>query len=85
MVAWPRRLEIIFWGVLRQLSLFRPLPNVVVVAADVLGVEIDKGVWRVFARYCVPHLAEDADIDGAHQLLSNDVEAVSYTHSQLIF
>lgn len=61
---------------IRNLSLFGPLPDSVIVAAHMLGVEIDKrlGVWIVFIL--IPDLAEYSNVDSAHQLLSDDVETM---------
>ena len=58
---------------LRQLSCLRPLPNVLEVAACVLGVEIDECFWRCWIP---PYLPEHADVDCAHELLPENVEAV---------
>lgn len=60
-------------NVFRQLVLLCPLPDLLKIAALVLCVEVDKwlGVVRVY-----PELPEDADVDGAHQLLAQDIEAV---------
>lgn len=41
-----------------------------------LGVEVDEWLWIVRVD---PDLAEDAHVDGAHELLSQDVETVSYS------
>ena len=76
-VSRPRRLQIIGWDILRQLSHLSPLPYGLVVATDMLRVEVNKGfrVW-VITAWLVPHLTKDADIDSAHELLPDDIDAV---------
>lgn len=62
----------------RQLPLLSPLSDRVEVLALVLGVEIDEGLGCVNIP---PHLAQESGIWLAHQLLADDVEAVSYARS----
>lgn len=68
-----RRLQEIRWNLLRQLILLCPLSKLLEIAAFVLSVEVDKWLGMVGVY---PELTEDANIDGAHELLADDVEAV---------
>ena len=53
--------------------LLRPLPHRLEIPTHVLRVEIDISArgWRV-----PPHLTQHANVDGAHELLSQDVETM---------
>jgi hypothetical protein len=54
---------------------FCPLPHIVKVPAPVDRVE----VWVRCGLFPVPpHLSEDRDVNSAHQLLANDVQAVCF-------
>ena len=55
-----------------------PLADSIEVPTGVSGIEIDVCLW---GRGIPPHLAEDADVDGTHQLLAENVEAVSWPES----
>lgn len=57
----------------RQLVLLSPFPDLLEIATSVLRVEIDEWLWGVWVE---PDLAEDAHVDGAHELLPENVEAV---------
>lgn len=67
------RLQEILWDVFRQLILLRPLTKLLKVAALVLGVEVDEWLGMVGVY---PELTEDANVDGTHELLAYDIEAV---------
>lgn len=69
------RLQEILWDVFRQLILLRPLTKLLKVAALVLGVEVDEWLGMVGVY---PELTEDANVDGTHELLAYDIEAVCY-------
>lgn len=70
---WP--LQIIVWCLGWQLVLLGPVTNSIKVSTCVDGVEVDEGLdGRV--RGLVPDLTQYTDVNIAHQLLANDVEAV---------
>lgn len=50
--------------------LLRPIPDLLEIATLMFGVKVHKG--RGFIRVN-PDLAEDADVDRAHQLLAEDI------------
>lgn len=81
-IATLRRLEEVLRDVGRDLVLLRPLTDAVEVSARVLGVEVDVCFWSVRHGWLEPDLTHDADVDGAHELLPDDVEAVRYPDSQ---
>ncbi len=56
---------------------FGPVSYRFEIAALVLCVEVDKGLGA-FAWRLVPDLSEHADINGAHKLLADNIEAVSW-------
>lgn len=58
---------------LRQLVLLCPIPDLLKIATLMVCIEVYKrrGLVRVN-----PDLAENTDVDGAHQLLADDIEAV---------
>ena len=74
-VAFLRPFQIIIWCILRQLVLLSPVAHRVKVSAGMDGVEIDERLDGR-SRGLVPDLTQDADVNIAHQLLANDVEAV---------
>lgn len=54
---------------------FGPGTDGIEVTTFVVRVEVDIGFqWRIMRL--IPNLAKDAGVDGAHELLANDVEAV---------
>lgn len=69
-------LQEIRWHIFCQLILLRPLPELLEIAALVLSVEVNEWLWMVRVG---PDLAKDAHVDGAHELLPQDVEAVCYS------
>lgn len=70
-----RWLQIVLRYFGRSLMFFCPLPHIVKVPALVDRVE----VWVRCGLFPVPpHLSEDRDVNGAHQLLANDVQAVCF-------
>jgi len=75
-IAFFGRLKEVFRWLLGNLTLFRPLPNGLEVSAGMLGVEIDERARVLATPSLHPDLSEHADIDSAHQLLAEDVEAV---------
>lgn len=75
MIPHLRRLQEIRWNFFRQLILFCPLSELLKIAALVLGVEVDEWL-RMVGVY--PELTENANVDGAHELLAYDIEAVCY-------
>lgn len=56
---------------------FGPGADGLVVAAFVLRVEVDEGFERRVGGL-EPDLAKDARVDGAHELLADDVEAMCW-------
>ena len=67
------RLQPIRRDLLWHLPLLRPLSDGIEVPALMPRVKVDVGGWRGGVE---PYLAQDADVDGAHELLAEDVEAV---------
>lgn len=63
-------LQEILWSVFRGLVLLGPLAHRLKVAARVFGVEIWECSGVVLT---VPNLTKQTDVDGAHQLLPQDV------------
>lgn len=57
----------------RGLVLFGPFPDGIKVPARMLGVEVHIRFWRVTVP---PYLAQHTYVDGTHELLTDDVEAV---------
>lgn len=54
--------------------LFSPSSDLFKVPASVFGVEVDV-CFR--GSLVPPHLTQNTDVDGAHELLADDVKAVS--------
>ena len=52
----------------RRLVLFGPFLHSIIISAFVVGVEVWESNWRLFVP---PHLAEDRDVNVAHELLTN--------------
>lgn len=73
MISRLGRLQEIRGNVFWQLILLSPLLNIFIIAASVLCVEVDKWLRMLWKQ---PNLAEDADINCAHELLSEDVKTV---------
>jgi hypothetical protein len=55
----------------------RPNPYVVKVPTLVHGVEVYEGL-QLLSWWLIPYLSENTDIRGAHELLTEDVEAVGW-------
>jgi hypothetical protein len=62
------------WHRLRKLSFFRPVPNIVKVFALMFCVEIHKRFRMIDIP---PHLAEQSCIRCTHQLLADDIQAMT--------
>jgi len=77
-IARPRRQQEVPRHLLRDLPGLGPRPDGLEVPTLVVGVEIDK---RLHGLGKHPDLPEDADVDGAHQLLADDVHAVRGVHA----
>lgn len=60
---------------LRQLMALCPIPDLLKIATLVFCIKVYKG--RRFIGVD-PDLAENPDVDGAHQLLADDIEAVCW-------
>lgn len=75
-VSVPWRLKKVLGRLFWQLSHFRPFSNIFKVAANVLGVEIDKCIGRLGSGWPIPDLSEHSNIDCAHELLSDNVQTV---------
>lgn len=58
----------------RNLSLFCPLPNRIEVLALMFRIEIHKSFWSLRIP---PHLPQDSSVWHTHELLANDVHAMS--------
>ena len=73
-VSFSRWLQEIRWDIFRQLVVLCPLTNSIKVFTFVSYVEVDVclGLLQV-----PPDLAEDASIDGTHELLPNDIKTMS--------
>lgn len=72
------RREVIIWHVFWQLVLFCPSSDVVVVSADVLGVEIDEWLGHGLVLGLPPNLSKNSNVNRAHELLTDDVHAVRH-------
>src|SRR5271169_4444734 len=70
-----RRLQEVTWYLCRHLVFLSPLTHGIEVATLVASVEIDicLGIFGV-----EPDLAENANVDGTHELLADYVEAVGW-------
>lgn len=68
-----RRLQEIAWNLCRQLVLLSVATNGLEVFALVLRVKVDKCLRAVRIQ---PDLAKHTGIDGAHQLLAEDIQAM---------
>jgi hypothetical protein len=76
-IARFRRLQKICRHILRQLMFLRPTPYVVKIPTPVHGIEVDKGL-QLLSWWPIPYLSEDPNISGAHELLTEDVQAVGW-------
>lgn len=78
LIALRRRLQKVSRMIVfsRQLMCFSPISDLLEIATCVDGVEVDEGL-RSFSWWLVPDLAKHTDIDSAHQLLAEYIEAVS--------
>lgn len=74
-VFWLWRLKVVLWNVRWRLVILGPVSDHLKVAADVLCVEIRKGLWVIFIP---PDLAQESNVDCAHQLLPEDVHTVCW-------
>jgi hypothetical protein len=72
-------LQKVHWNVVHvwQLVLLCPVTNRIEVSTLVDSVEVNECFWS-FAFWLIPHLTEDANVYGTHQLLAQDVEAVCW-------
>lgn len=75
-IALSRRVEEVFRHCIRYLVLTSPFSNVIKVPTDVMSIEVDVSFRKLSRRGLEPHLAHHADIDSAHQLLSDNVKAM---------
>lgn len=74
-VLWLRRLKVVLGNVSWSLVILGPVSDHLKVAADVLCVEIRKGLWVIFIP---PDLSQESNVDCAHQLLPKDVHTVCW-------
>lgn len=74
-IADLRGLEEIIRNSLRKLVSLRPFADLLKVATLVLSVEVDEGLRVIGVD---PNLTQDSHVHGAHQLLADDIETVSY-------
>jgi hypothetical protein len=77
-VARLRKLQEILRHTRRDLMLLRPLPHVLKIAANMYRIEVHVRLGKFGARRVEPDLAHDPNIDRAHQLLADDVQAVCW-------
>ena len=71
------RLQKVLRHSFRKLIAFCPLPNSFKVPAFMLRIEINE---RLGVLWVDPNLAKDADVNGAHELLSYNVQAMGCVH-----
>lgn len=72
-ITWLRWLQEILWNLCRQLILLSILADSFKVFALMLCVEIHVRLWVIGMD---PNLAQDSSVNGAHELLSQDVQTV---------
>jgi len=71
-------LQIIRRWVLGQLSLLRPLPDGFIILALMLSIEVNKWHWFLLIP---PNLSKHTRINGAHELLSENIKTVRFDQS----
>jgi hypothetical protein len=75
-IAVRRWFQVVRWYFCRCLMGFRPPPHAVKIPALVYGIEIRVGLRSLFIP---PHLSEDSDIHGAHELLTKNIETMCWS------
>lgn len=77
-ITWLRWLQEILWNLCRQLILLSILADSFKVFALMLCVEVHVRLWVIGMD---PNLAQDSSVNGAHELLSQDVQTVGHVPS----
>ena len=75
-VAFLRRLKEIFGHILPDLVGLGPFADIVEIATHVFRVEVNVCLWELCHGWLEPDLAHHTYVHRAHELLTNDVEAV---------
>lgn len=74
LISRPGLHQKVLWYVLRNLVFLDPLSNILEILAFVITFEIYMGLWTFRVD---PDLADYPGVDGAHELLSKNIEAIS--------
>lgn len=55
---------------------FRPISDIIKISTLVHSIKINESLWA-FPGGLIPNLAKDANVDGAHELLAENVQTMS--------